>query len=63
MSKTKTVVYQQEDLEEYTPVPYLNLPDIEAEKCFRPKDGSRHFFIHCKPAKKYDGPCPHCGCI
>lgn len=63
MSKTKTVVYKQEDLVAYTPVPNLNLPDIVAEECFRPKDGSRHFFIHCKPTKKYDGPCPHCGCV
>ena len=63
MSREKTISYKASDLQEYTPVPHLNLPDIVAKKAFRPKDGRRYILLHCEAAKRYNGACPQCGCI
>lgn len=63
MSRWTTISYSEEELKELTPVPNLNLSDIVAEKSFQPKDGSPYNIMYCKPAKKYDGPCPLCGCV
>lgn len=62
MSSHRTVVFDESDLVE-VPVVNLNLPDIEVDKCFRPKDGSPYLVFYGSAAKRYDGPCPCCGCI
>lgn len=43
--------------------PDVNLPDLETESAFYPKDGSRYMLLACRPKDKYRGPCPLCGCI
>ncbi len=51
-----------DDLVEVKPAPDVNLPDIVTEKAFQPKGGEPYMLLYCRPALKYDGPCPLCGC-
>ena len=63
MPKEKKRLYGDEDCEEVIPTPELNLPDITATKCIRPKDGSPYLIFYCEPNEKYARGCPGCGSI
>ena len=63
MSDTRKIEFKEDDMIEVTPTPALNLPDIMAERCLKPKDGSPYLVFYCKPISKYVGGCPSCGSI
>ena len=63
MSGTRKIEFNEDDMVEVIPSPSLNLPDIVAERCLQPKDGSPYLVFYCKPSDKYTGGCPNCGSI
>lgn len=61
MQDERDVVINMEDLEEVTPTPSLNLPDITEETVYRPKDGSPYLVFMCKAGDRRFKTCPDCG--
>ena len=61
MHDERDVIVNLDDLKEVTPTPSLNLPDIEEEAAYRPKDGSPYLVFTCKPAGRHLNKCPDCG--
>lgn len=63
MSGTRKIEFNEDDMVAVIPTPSLNLPDIVAERCLQPKDGSPYLVFYCKPSDKYADGCPNCGSI
>lgn len=57
------LVYDENDFIEVVPTPSINLPDIVADKCMRPKDGAAYLVFYCSPKTRYTGGCLGCGSI
>ena len=59
----RKVEFDESDLVEVTPTPNLNLPDVKATRCLKPKDGSPYMVFFCEPSGKYEHGCRGCGSI
>ena len=60
MFERKEIEFSLDDFIEMHPIPSLNLPDIQEEKCYIPKDGSAYLLFVCSEASRYKGICPVC---
>lgn len=61
MQDERDVIISLEDLEEVTPTPSLNLPDVDEEAVYRPKDGSPYLVFMCRAGARRFNKCPDCG--
>ena len=61
MFERKEIEFSLDDFIEMHPIPSLNLPDIQEEKCYIPKDGAAYLLFVCSEASRYKGTCPVCG--
>lgn len=59
----RNVVFTINDLMPMSEVPDVNLPDLETEEAFCPKNNAPYMLLMCRPKSKYQGACPLCGCI
>ena len=58
--KDAKVEYSLSEMEDITPVPDLNLPELEAICCKRPVDGAPYFVFQCKVKHQNFRLCPDC---
>lgn len=60
--KEHTIREGLEDKYEYvTPIPNLNLPELEEVKCIKPKDNDYELYFYVRPVSRRDQACPVCG--
>ena len=60
-NEIREVSYSRDEMEEVSPTPYLNLPEVYEKQCLRPKDGSPYMLFVCEEEEWYDRRCPACG--
>lgn len=61
MKNERVINIDLSTMEEVSPVPCLNLPDITELRCYQAPDNGNYMVFECEPATRHFGGCPHCG--